>query len=52
MKNFEIAGGLTEGDHFIGSYPFDDSDVYKIIEGAAFSLQTFPMRNLRDMLTL
>lgn len=42
VKNFEIAGGLAEGDRFIGSYPFDDSDVYKIIEGAGFSLQTFP----------
>ena len=42
VKNFEIAGGLTEGDRFIGSYPFDDSDVYKIIEGAAFTLHTVP----------
>ena len=42
VKNFEVAGGLTEGDSFIGTYPFDDSDVYKIIEGAAFSLQTYP----------
>ena len=42
VKNFEVAGGLTEGDRFIGTYPFDDSDVYKIIEGAGFSLQTYP----------
>ncbi len=41
IKNFEIAGGLDTGI-FQTIYPFDDSDVYKIIEGASFSLQTFP----------
>jgi DUF1680 family protein len=42
VKNFEIAGGLAEGDRFLTTYPFDDSDVYKIIEGAAFTLHTVP----------
>ena len=41
IKNFEIAGGMAEGE-FCSTYPFDDSDVYKIIEGASYSLQTFP----------
>ncbi|MBN1819925.1 MAG: glycoside hydrolase family 127 protein [Prolixibacteraceae bacterium] len=41
IKNFEIAGGLAEGE-FCSPYPFDDSDIYKIIEGAAYSLQMFP----------
>ena len=41
VKNFEIAGGLDTG-RFRTIYPFDDSDVFKIIEGAAYSLQTFP----------
>ena len=41
IKNFEIAGGLAEGE-FCSTYPFDDSDVFKIIEGASYSLQTFP----------
>jgi len=41
IKNFEIAGGLENGA-FCSTYPFDDSDVFKIIEGASFSLQTFP----------
>lgn len=41
IKNFEIAGGMAEGD-FCSTYPFDDSDVFKIIEGASYSLQTFP----------
>lgn len=37
IKNFEIAGGAAEGD-FCSIYPFDDSDVYKIIEGASYAL--------------
>jgi len=41
VKNFEIAAGLDTGK-FQTIYPFDDSDVYKIIEGASYSLQTFP----------
>jgi DUF1680 family protein len=41
IKNFEIAGGLDTG-RFQTIYPFDDSDVFKIIEGAAYSLQTNP----------
>lgn len=41
MDNFLIAGGKKEGQ-VIGKMPFDDSDVYKIIEGAAYSLTTIP----------
>jgi len=41
IKNFEIAGGLDTGA-FQTIYPFDDSDVTKIIEGASYSLQTYP----------
>ncbi|MEN8225820.1 MAG: beta-L-arabinofuranosidase domain-containing protein, partial [Bacteroidota bacterium] len=41
VKNFEVAGGMTAGT-FCTSYPFDDSDVFKIVEGASYSLQTFP----------
>jgi DUF1680 family protein len=41
VKNFEIAGGLDTGT-FKTIYPFDDSDVFKIIEGACYSLQTNP----------
>ena len=40
VKNFEIAGGIDTG-RFQTIYPFDDSDVFKIIEGASYSLQTF-----------
>jgi len=41
VKNYEIAGGLDTGA-FCTIYPFDDSDVTKIIEGAAYTLQTDP----------
>lgn len=41
VRNFEIAAGLDTGK-FQTIYPFDDSDVFKIIEGAAYSLQTSP----------
>jgi DUF1680 family protein len=37
IDNFAIAGGLKEGG-FTGIY-FNDSDVFKAIEGAAYSLQ-------------
>jgi len=45
IKNFKIAGKLEQGP-FCSLYPFDDSDVYKIIEGASYSLQTYPDKNL------
>ena len=41
VDNFEIAGGLKEGT-FCSVYPFDDSDVFKIIEGASYSLRLSP----------
>ena len=41
IRNFEIAGGIDTG-RFQTTFPFDDSDVFKIIEGASYSLQTFP----------
>lgn len=41
IKNFEIAGGTAHGD-YCSTYPFDDSDVFKIIEAAGFSLESNP----------
>ena len=38
LDNFAIAGNLKKGEHK-GDFPFDDTDVYKIIEGASYSLQ-------------
>ncbi|HAH22529.1 MAG TPA: glycoside hydrolase family 127 protein [Prolixibacteraceae bacterium] len=41
MDNFLIAGGQMKGP-VKGKMPFDDSDVYKIIEGAAYSMTVTP----------
>ena len=41
MDNFLIAGGKMEGP-VKGKMPFDDTDLYKIIEGASYSLISNP----------
>lgn len=41
MDNFLIAGGKMQGK-VRGEMPFDDTDVYKTIEGAAYSMTTKP----------
>lgn len=41
VKNFEVAAGKVEGS-VCTRFPFDDSDVYKSIEGAANALRTHP----------
>ena len=41
LENFLIAGGKMEGK-VRGNMAFDDTDVYKIIEGAAYSMTTIP----------
>ncbi len=40
VKNFEMAAAHT--GKFCTRYPFDDTDIYKTIEGASFSLSLFP----------
>jgi len=45
IRNFEKAAGLMKGKHE-GIY-FNDSDVYKIMEGAAYSLQVYPETMMR-----
>lgn len=45
IRNFERAGGLAQGK-YEGKMPFDDSDVYKIIEGASYSLAVVPDKKL------
>lgn len=37
FDNFAIAGGLMKGEHR-GDFSFDDTDPYKVIEGASYSL--------------
>jgi len=41
IDNFAIAGGLMTGEHK-GDFPFDDTDPYKILEGASYSLSVHP----------
>ena len=41
LDNFLIAGGKMKGP-VKGKMPFDDTDVYKTIEGASYSLTTTP----------
>ena len=45
ISNFAKAGGSEEGS-FEGIF-FNDSDVFKIIEGASYSLQVKPDPNLK-----
>ncbi|HVT11833.1 MAG TPA: beta-L-arabinofuranosidase domain-containing protein [Fimbriimonadaceae bacterium] len=46
VRNFENAAATLRGEDPTGKplpgYPFDDTDVYKVIEGAAYSLSVHP----------
>ncbi|MDB5205102.1 MAG: hypothetical protein JWR72_177 [Flavisolibacter sp.] len=44
IKNFEMAAART--GKFCTTFPFDDTDIYKTIEGASFSLSLFPDKKL------
>lgn len=37
IDNFALAAGKIKGEHK-GDFPFDDTDVYKVIEGASYTL--------------
>ena len=45
IRNFETAGGEARGK-FATRYAFDDSDVYKVIEAAAYTLMLRPNSEL------
>lgn len=49
LENFLIAGGKMQGKTR-GAMPFDDTDVYKIIEGASNSLISAPNSELEHLL--
>jgi len=49
IDNFAIAGGLMKGEHQ-GDFPFDDTDPYKILEGASYSLSVHPDPKLEKYL--
>ena len=44
VKNFEMAA--AKSGKFCTTYPFDDTDIYKTIEGASFSLSLFPDKKM------
>ena len=44
VKNFEMAA--AHSGKFCTIFPFDDTDIYKTIEGASFSLSLFPDKKL------
>ena len=44
VKNFEMAAAHI--GKFCTTFPFDDTDIYKTIEGASFSLSLFPDKKL------
>jgi len=54
IKNFEEAAAVRSGQKergpFSTVYPFDDSDVYKVIEGASYSLSVHPDPELEKYL--
>lgn len=49
IANFAVAGKVIPGK-FCSKYGYDDSDVYKIIEGASYSLATHPDPKLETYL--
>ena len=48
IKNFDMAA--THTGKFCTVYPFDDTDIYKTIEGASYSLSIFPDAKLAKYL--
>ncbi|RAV99070.1 glycoside hydrolase family 127 protein [Pseudochryseolinea flava] len=44
VKNFDMAA--AKSGKFCTVYPFDDTDIYKTIEGASFSLSLYPDKKL------
>lgn len=46
VKNFEMAAARS--GKFCTTYPFDDTDIYKTIEGASYSLRLFPDKKLES----
>lgn len=46
VKNFEMAA--AKSGKFCTIYPFDDTDIYKTIEGASFSMALYPDKAMDD----
>ena len=51
VANFQKAAALLQGDnigYFGTDYPFDDTDIYKILEGMSYSYKMYPSQELLD----
>ena len=48
VKNFEMAAARS--GKFATTFPFDDTDIYKTIEGASYSLSLYPDEKMRSYL--
>ena len=46
VKNFEMAA--AKSGKFATTFPFDDTDIYKTIEGASYSLSLYPDEHLKE----
>ncbi|WP_022823293.1 glycoside hydrolase family 127 protein [Hymenobacter norwichensis] len=46
VKNFEMAA--AKSGKFATTFPFDDTDIYKTIEGASYSLSLYPDKKLES----
>ena len=46
VRNFEMAA--AKSGKFCTIFPFDDTDIYKTIEGASFSLSLYPDKALES----
>ncbi|MDO7848478.1 glycoside hydrolase family 127 protein [Hymenobacter sp. M29] len=50
VKNFEMAA--AKSGKFATTFPFDDTDIYKTIEGASYSLSLYPDEHLKEYVDL
>ena len=55
MDNFERAGAVLRGENLANrkppGYPFDDTDPYKVLEGALIPWRSSPTRKCRPIST-
>ncbi|GAB3573215.1 glycoside hydrolase family 127 protein [Hymenobacter daeguensis] len=50
VKNFEMAA--AKSGKFATTFPFDDTDIYKTIEGASYSMSLYPDEHLKEYVDL
>ena len=53
IDNFKKAAAINQGKNigwFATEYPFDDSDVFKVLEGMAYSIQNIPNKDLETQM--